>query len=144
MDNENLFSTLAYFQHQVKKIGIIDGQIAPDKTVEIYGIDNRIACRFRARNEITKLLYGANLEDFRDTVNSLEFGFVSNVYDILEGHTKNASALNKSFDELLCFEKGKRSQMLFYILWILLHDIACDVVRENRIDIFNDVNKICR
>lgn len=144
MDNENLFSTLAYFQHQVKKIGIKEGQIAPDKTVEVYGIDNRIACRFRARNEITKLLYGANLEDFRDTINSLEFGFVSNVYNILEGHTKNASALNKSFDELLCFEKGKRSQMLFYILWILLHDLACDIVEENRINIFNDVNKICR
>jgi len=144
MDNENLFSTLAYFQHQEKKIGINEGQIAPDKTVEVYGIGNRIACRFRTRNEITKLLYGTELEDFRDTVNSLEFGFVSNVYEILEGHRKNVNVLNKTFDELLCFEKGKRSQMLFYILWILLHDLACDVVRENRIDMFQDVNRICR
>lgn len=143
MDNEDLFTTLAYFQYCHDQNGNAEGDIVPPKTIESFVIGNRLACRFRMRNEITKLMYSARQNDLSETLNRLQFSFVSNVYDLLDGSSLSIASLNKSMDELLKVKNGKRTQMLFYILWILLHDLSCDVIRMNRSEIRDDINKIC-
>lgn len=143
MDNEDLFMTLAYFQYCYDQYGNDEEDIVPAKTIESFVIGNRLACRFRLRNEITKLMYFARQDDLLETLNRLQFSFVSNVYDLLDGSSLGTMQLNKSMDELLKVKNGKRTQMLFYILWILLHDLSCDVIRMNRMEIRNDINNIC-
>lgn len=144
MENENLYTTLAYFQYQYMQHGITDGEIAPDKTIESFVVDKHLSCRFRARNEITKLLYETDASKLRRYFDHLQFSFISNLYDLLDGANKNMAELNKSMDELLHVENGKRAQMDFYLLWILFHDLSSDVIRENRDAIkaeFDDIYK---
>lgn len=144
MENENLYTTLAYFQYQYKQFGIPDGEIAPDKTIESFVVDKHLSCRFRARNEITKLLYETNSLKLLGSFDHLQCSFISNLYDLLDGTNKNMVELNKSMDELLHVENGKRAQMDFYLLWILFHDLSSDVIRENRNVIkaeFDDIYK---
>lgn len=143
MDNEDLFTTLAYFQHCYKLYGNVEGDIVPARTIESFVIGNRIVCRFRFRNEITKLMYSAQQDDLYETLNTLQFSFVSNVYDLLDGASMGVAQLNKSMDELLKVKNRKRTQMFFYILWILLHDLSCDIIRTNRDEIRRDFNSIC-
>lgn len=144
MDNENLFATLVYFQHQYKKFGINIGEVAPDKTIELYLIDNRIALRFRSRGEITKLMYDSDWKDLQSTINTLDFSFVSNIYELLNGVECNKSELNKEMDVLIAAEHGKRTQISFYILWVLLHDLPCDIISKNRELIKSEIVRICK
>ena len=144
MENENLYTTLAYFQYQYMQYGITDGEIAPDKTIESFVVDKHLSCRFRARNEITKLLYETDASKLRRYFDHLQFSFISNLYDLLDGANKNMAELNKSMDDLLHVENGKRAQMDFYLLWILFYDLSSDVIRENRDAIkaeFDDIYK---
>lgn len=144
MENENLYTTLAYFQYQYKQYGIKDREIAPDKTIESFVVDKHLSCRFRARNEITKLLYETDSLKLLGSFDHLQFSFISNLYDLLDGANKNMVELNKSMDELLHVENGKRAQMDFYLLWILFHDLSSDIIRENRNVIkaeFDDIYK---
>lgn len=142
MENENLFTTLAYFQYQYILHGNAKDDIVPEKTIETFVADKRLSCRFRARNEITKLLYNSQASDLIEPINHLQFSCISNIFDLLDGSNKNMMELNKSMDELLRVENGKRTQMVFYILWILFHDLSCDVIRENRKEIFNEFHNI--
>ena len=86
------------------------------------------------------ILFNKNLEN-KVTTN---IDIISNLYDLLDGTNKNMVELNKSMDELLHVENGKRAQMDFYLLWILFHDLSSDVIRENRNVIkaeFDDIYK---
>lgn len=140
MDNEDIFATLAYFQLMYDKEGTVKGECAPENTIETYKTDNRLACRFRKRVDITALLYNGKPDDFIFAANKIQFDFVANLRAVLE----NFSDLNKGLDALLSVEKGKRTQMSFYILWILLHDMSAVKLRENQLTAFNEIKRICR
>lgn len=145
MDNENLFTTLAYFQYAYLQNGNAAGELVPERTLELFKIGNRINCRFRLRPEISKLMEQENHSDFIYAINSLEFGFVRNVKTILEVEpypsTINGS-LSKRLDSLLNFVGSKRTQMMFYLLWILLHDLSNKKIAESRFKVFNRVKEI--
>lgn len=145
MDNENLFTTLAYFQYAYIKNGNAVGELVPERTLELFKIGNRINCRFRLRPEISKLMEQEDNSDFIYAINSLEFGFVRNVKTILDVDPYPASinsSLSKRFDSLLNFEGNKRTQMMFYLLWILLHDLSNRKIAEDRYTVFNRVKEI--
>ena len=143
MDNENIFATLAYFQYMFDRNGILPGDCAPEKTIETYMIDNRVACRFRSKADITKLLYNGQQDDFIAASNKIEFDLVKNLKAVLYKY-KTPYDLNKGLDALLSVENGKRTQMSFYILWILLHDIPTSRLLENHQEAFEKVKGICR
>lgn len=143
MDNENLYITLAYFQYMYMKYGIQPNNIAPDRTIEVYTIDKRIACRFRLRNDITRLMYHKNNNYLIEAVNRIEFDFVANLKRILSD-SDSYSTINKELDSLLKVENGKRTQMSFYILWLLLHDMPNDVLRINREEVKKEISEICQ
>lgn len=146
MDNENLYTTLAYFQYAYLQHGNAEGELVPERTLELFKIGNRINCRFRLRPEISKLMEQEDHSDFIGAVNSLEFGFVRNVKTILDQDLLNNSSssisLSKRFDSLLNFEGNKRTQMMFYLLWILLHDLSNRKIAEDRIAVYNRVKSI--
>ncbi len=146
MDNENLFTTLAYFQYAYLKNGNAEGELVPERTLELFKIGNRINCRFRLRPEISKLMEQEDHSDFICAVNSLEFGFVRNVKTILDQDLLSTSSssvsLGKRFDNLLNFEGSKRTQMMFYLLWILLHDLSNRKIADDRFMVFNHVKEI--
>lgn len=144
MDNENLFTTLAYFQYCYRQRGNAEGEIVPSHSLELYKIEHRINCRFRLRSDITKLMMYEDTEDFIYAINSLEFGFVRNVKTILmDDETKNNSALlAKRLDSLLNFDGSKRTQMMIYVLWILLHDLSNRKIASHQKEAFNQVKNI--
>lgn len=128
MDNENLFTTLAYFQYAFLKFGIKPEEVAPEKTIEFYKVDKRITCRFNFRYDISKLMEMDNHVEFVHAINCLEFGFINNLRTILHASAYSHSELGKILDERLKFEIGRRTQMKFYLLWVLLHDLEAEKV----------------
>ena len=145
MDNENLFTTLAYFQYAYLQNGNAAGELVPERTLELFKIGNRINCRFRLRPEISKLMEQEDHSGFIYAINSLEFGFVRNVRTILDIEpypTSFNTSLSKRFDSLLNFEGSKRTQMMFYLLWILLHDLSNRKIADDRFSVFNRVKEI--
>lgn len=142
MDNENIFATLAYFQYMYNRNGTKDGDCAPESTIETYYVDNRVACRFRSRYDITHLLYNEINGDFVYATNQIEFDFVCNLRAVLADYKTNPE-LNKAFESLILVENGKRTQMSFYILWILLHDMSSEVLKQNHLVAFEQIKTIC-
>lgn len=145
MDNENLFTTLAYFQYAYLLNGNAKGELVPERTLELFKIGNRINCRFRLRPEISKLMEQEDHSDFIYAINCLEFGFVRNVKTILDVEPYSTSiynSLSKRFDSLLNFEGSKRTQMMFYLLWILLHDLSNRKIVDDRNTVFNRIQEI--
>lgn len=142
MDNENLFTTLAYFQYVYQLQGMKDGEIAPDRSIEVYKMDKRISCRFRFRYDISKLMEQEGHEDFVGAVNSLEFGFVRNVRDVLQDSTKALPEYSKALDDLLNFDSRKRTQMMFYILWVLLHDLSHEKIVKQAAEVRKQIHSL--
>lgn len=144
MNNEDLFTTLAYFQYVFQQRGNAFGDIVPERTVELFKQGNRINCRFRLRPEISKLMEQEDHSDFVFAINNLEFGFVRNVKTILDGGflTSSNNSLGKRLDNLLNFEGSKRTQMMFYLLWILLHDLSTRRIAEDHYTVYNRVKSI--
>lgn len=143
MDNENMFTTLAYFQYLYIKNGNAAGEIVPERTIELYKIDKRINCRFRMRYDITKLMEQEDQSEFIYAINILEFGFIHNVKAILSVNAKtNSQILSKELENLLSFESNKRTQMMFYVLWMLLHDLSYRKLEDNRDNVVNNVKEI--
>lgn len=142
MDNENLFTTLAYFQYAYQKMGMKDGEVAPERSIEIYKIDKRITCRFRFRYDISKLMEQENHTEFIQAINTLEFGFVRNVKSILNDSAKSIDELSKALDELLNFDSRKRTQMMFYILWVLLHDLSHEKIVNDACEVSNQIRSL--
>lgn len=139
MDNENLFTTLAYFQYAYQKSGMPDGEVAPERSIEIFKMDKRITCRFRFRYDISKLIDQEDHTDFIQAINTLEFGFVRNVRTILYDSAISSAELSKALDDLLHFDSRKRTQMMFYILWVLLHDLSHDKIAERVYEVVNHI-----
>ena len=142
MDNENLFTTLAYFQYAYQKYGMKEMEVAPERSIEIFKMDKRITCRFRFRYEISKLMEQENHEDFIKAINTLEFGFVRSVRSILNDSAITTADLSKALDELLNFDSRKRTQMMFYVLWVLLHDLSHEKLVRNATDVGGQIRSL--
>lgn len=140
MDNENLYASLVYFQYMHILNEYEDDNIIPNKTIEIFVIDKRLACRFRLRNNITKLIYKDDNLQFIEAINKIEFNFVSNLKLIVS----DSSNLSKDLDLLMKVENGKRTQMSFYILWLLLHDMPSEVLKERYICAKYEISNILK
>lgn len=143
MDNENLFTTLAYFQYMYMLNGNAKDDVAPLRTIETFIVDNRVSCRFRNRNDITKLLYEKGNKLLVEAINRVEFDFVYNLKVLLSQGSSAAISLSKGLDELLHVENAKRTQMSFYVLWLLLHDMSNSKFVENHLEIKTEIGRIC-
>lgn len=138
MDNENLFTTLSYFQMEYLKSGMKSGEVAPNRTIEIYNIGKRINCRFRFRNDISKIMEQDDHTLFVKSVNILEFGFLKNLEAVIGYQEISSQNLKEGLDDLLNFD-SKRTQMMFYILWVLLHDLSLSRIIDSKEEIKKNI-----
>lgn len=143
MDNENLFATLAYFQYMYMLNGNAEDDVAPLRTIETFIVDNRVSCRFRNRNDITKLMYEKDNKILIEAINRVEFDFVYNLRVLLSQDSSATVNLSKGLDELLHVDNAKRTQMSFYVLWLLLHDLSNSKFSGCQSEMKAEISRIC-
>lgn len=149
MDNEELYTSLAYLEYQRMK------SKHTDKSSYIYNRDDGINLRIGS-SEITKLLQSFFEDEevkmnFRKAIDNAEI-FLKKVKFILldrdiEGDKK---ALDKFLgDELNLLFKAqrqvrsfRRTKQDFYILWFLLSPLNIEMVKYHRLDIKQDLQQI--
>ena len=81
---------------------------------------------------------------FVEAINLLEFGLIKNVSIILNDTTRSVSEMVKALDDLLDFDSRKRTQMMFYVLWILLHDLSRRKIERNTINIKTQIRELVK
>lgn len=135
MENENIYTTLAYFQYSWNQLSKAD-VYAPHE-VDIYKVVNKIYFRVRSKNEITKVLEDTEQKnEFINAVNQLEFNFIKKLRVLLSNDRDHSIiTLNKNLDEIFMIENGRRTQQGFYALWVFLFDIPLEAIRKNNLTI---------
>lgn len=148
MENENIYTTLAYFQLTLRKKA--NEAFDYPNELDIYKVVNKINFRVRSKNEITKILENNDEKlNFITAANELEFSFIRKVRALLTDHDDSINTLNKNLDDVFRAEKGRRTQQNFYALWYFLFDIPLTQIEENKLSIrkslkalFADIAKI--
>lgn len=148
MENENIYTTLAYFQLSLRKT--TNGVFDYPNELDIYKVVNKINFRVRSKNEITKTLENNDEKlSFITAANDLEFSFIRKVKALLTDHDDSINTLNKNLDDVFRAEKGRRTQQNFYALWYFLFDIPLTQIEANKLEIrkslkslFADIAKI--
>lgn len=134
MEDENIYTTLIYFQYAWNKIGKPDN-FTP-KELDIYKIVKRINFRVQSKNEITKVLENPDYKNsFIQAANEVEFNFIRKLKYLLSDSieiSNNISILNKNLDDIFNVENGRRTQQGFYALWHILHSISFNKIIENK------------
>ena len=133
MENENLVTTLAYFNYMEAKNGLDESGLWPAKTIDLYVNGGKISCRMKGKYEITKVLEGDDNNDinhqlFIRVANLLDFNFISNLSCIC---SMNSEELNSNLDYMIKGANGRRTLQNFYILWLILRGISKTVIEQN-------------
>lgn len=143
MENENLLMTLAYFTYQkhLCQDSFTKEKLCPDKTVGIYMVGGKINCRLKSKTDITKILEEtSNKQEIIRAINILNFDFISK----LELLCRGKQHLSKMLDKLFGSTSSKRTQQNFYILWLLLADLAfnTDLISDIRLGIIKVIKLV--
>lgn len=144
MENENLITTLAYFNYMESKNGLGENKLYPDKTLDIYSLGDRVSCRLKSKYEITKILEGDDEYDrshikFIENANILDFNFISNLRYLC---SYNDGDTREVLDDMVAGASGKRTSQNLYILWLLLRGISIHSVRDNSGEIIRRIRDI--
>ena len=138
MENENLYTSLAYFQYLWNN-SLDENQYEYDG-IDIYKIGDRINFRVRSKNEISRILQDSTCkEGFLNAIKDLEVCFIRKLMVLLSENTTESSELNRSLDEIITGDNMKRTQQSLYALWFFLFDIPDSSVFDNKISIIEDI-----
>ncbi len=75
MEDENIYTALAYFQFNWNRSDQNDNYVPTE--IDVYKVVNKINFRVKSKNEITKVLENAeDKADFISASNELEFDFI--------------------------------------------------------------------
>lgn len=142
MENENIYTALAYLQYTWIKANEPDN-FSP-KDVDIYKVVNKINFRIKSKNEITKVLEDSSLSDiFITSANNFEFNFIKKLRILLsDSKDSSASTLNKNLDDIFNIENGRRTQQAFYALWYFLYDVSFETIEGKKIEIRNNLKSL--
>jgi hypothetical protein len=134
MENENIYTTLAYFQYNWYKTGkSIDYK--PEE-LGIYTVGDKISYRVKSKNDISKVLENPDNTDlFIEAINDLEFDFINKLKTLLTDTSENNITLHKNLDEIFNDKKGLRTQQSFYALWHFMFNIPIDEIKKNKFEI---------
>lgn len=142
MENENIYTALAYFQYT----WIIAGKPTNFKPedVDIYKVVDKINFRVKSKNEITKVLEDlSKTEKFINCANDFEFNFIKKLRVLFsDTNDSSTSNLNKNLEETLNIVKGRRTQQAFYALWYFLFDMPSEAIDRLKIEIRNDLKSL--
>lgn len=151
MENEELYTSLAYLEYQRMK-----SKDANDKYLYIYNRNDGINVRMGSSHEITRLLQSA-FEDqeikvnLQKSIKNLE-SFIKKVKLVLLDRDIEGSkeVLDQFFsDELNSLFKAqrqvrsfRRTKQDFYILWYLISPLNLEMVKFHRLEIKKDLQNI--
>ncbi|WP_017303233.1 GmrSD restriction endonuclease domain-containing protein [Spirulina subsalsa] len=149
MENEELYTSLAYLEYQHLK-----SKDADKKSLYIYDKNNRINVRIGSSHDITRLLQFEDEEvkkNFLKSIKNVE-SFVKKVKIILldrdvEGGKEKfdkffGDELNLLFKAQRQVRSFRRTKQDFYLLWYLLNPLGLEMVKSHRLDIKRDLKNI--
>ena len=149
MENEELYTSLAYLEFQQNK----DNDIW--KYLYMYRQNKRINVRISYAREITKVLELAsqNIDDKKDFANAIKNleSFISKLKlilldkDIEDNEEKKQyfqSELNSIFKAQRDLKTFRRTRQDFYVLWYTISPINYRMVQYNRIEIKQEIQNI--
>ncbi|KAA6320013.1 hypothetical protein EZS27_030157 [termite gut metagenome] len=145
MENENIYTALAYFQYCRDKKSTGENIFSyPITEIDIYKIGNKINFRVKSKNEITRVLEDANSKvDFIKAINHLEFDFIRKLKELLSDSCDTThQKLNKNLDDIFMIGNGRRTQQSFYALWYFLFDISFEKIKKDKINIRSNVKQL--
>ncbi|MEQ6168734.1 DUF262 domain-containing protein [Ekhidna sp. MALMAid0563] len=126
MDNEELYTSLAYLEHeQDDKLDVI---------LDIYAKGGNINIRIKDKSEITSLLQKVHVdnsekEQFIVSINRLE-NFISTIKYILE-NSGSDDDLKAALNNLFNLKTQRRTIQSFYTLWYLLNGLNLDKLKAD-------------
>ena len=147
MENENLYTSLAYLQFALSDI-----KERAKQPFEYYKVAERINFRIKSKTEITKILEDSNYKNsFLTACNSLENEFIPKVKDIVANSPNDTiDIFNKNLESIFNVSSiGRRTQQSFYALWHFLSKIPNSSITSNKQairidlrDLFQSMNNI--
>ncbi len=141
MENENLYTSLAYFQYLCNNSSV-DREYEYDG-IDIYKVGDRINFRVRSKNEISRILQDSTCKDgFLNAINDLEGRFIRKLMILLSDNTIEISRLNRELDDLVTGDNMKRAHQSLYALWFFLFDIPLSNINNNKKSIIKDIRQL--
>lgn len=144
MENEELYTTLVYidFMNTYKKMPL-------DKIIDFHKRKDRINCRISDKKEVSKILNlsSTNEDEKKNFLNSIKNieQFTTKVKTILIQTDIDPINLNLHLDielDKLFGLKSRRRLHNFYFLYSIIKDINLNMIRENRHEIFKNIEDI--
>lgn len=142
MEDENIYTALAYFQYcwnnNIDYTLDLFNNYYPDE-IDIYKVGSKINFRVKSKVEITRVLENIDAkEDFIKAINYLEFDFIKKLKILLTDDDQSSNLiLSKNLDEIFMIGNARRTQQSFYALWYFLFDIPIQNIINNKADIRN-------
>ncbi len=141
MDNENLFTTLAYLAHQDNSVKEING------VLEFYARGGKISSRIKSKKDITRVLESVGRDssirlDFDKALKSVE-SFIRKTRTLLIDRDIDGDVdkwLGKELTGL--FTSKPRSLHQFYVLWFALRRISHSMIKSHRTDIKSRIHQL--
>lgn len=141
MENENLYTSLAYFQYLWNN-PTVDGQYEYDG-IDIYKVGDRINFRVKSKNEISRILQDSTCKDgFLNAINDLEARFIRKLMILLSEDNFEISEINRELDEMITSDNMKRTHQSLYALWFFLFDIPLVSINNNKKSIIKDIRQL--
>ena len=140
MENENIYTALAYLQYSFKK------QVATGyDPLEYYKVGDKINFRIRSKTEITKTIeLNDNKNDFLIACDELKVNFVEKFRTIVQDTNDTVESLNKNLETVFNVTTGKRTQQSFYALWHFLSKTDFETVEQNKKEVREDLKQLFR
>ena len=138
MENENIYTALAYLQFEYSN----SKNSIESEPLEYYKIGSKINFRIKSKNEITKILESSDKKDkVLLACNNLNLDFIIKVKNIVADELDSIEQLNKNIEIIFNISTtGRRTQQSFYALWYFLSKISIDSIKNNKINIRNDLS----
>lgn len=140
MENEELYTTLAYLEYQTKV-----AHDDPFTLLHVYARGVRINSRIVRKGAVTKLLrvVSENEPDFRKFLEALKNvdSFISKVRLIVLDKNADDNYLKNELNAMFQAQTVRTSNM-FYILWLILHKIDESMIREHRTILKNEITAL--
>ncbi len=144
MDNEELYSTLAYLEY--KRMSEPRQEIY--QYLNVYQRVENINTRIKSKSDITKALNDATIiesekEKFIQCINNVEY-FIQKIKVILSGGDGGVEddVLKNELNNLFYTKSTRRTTQSFYSLWLILDGVSLNAVNQNKDEIKKQIRGI--
>lgn len=148
MENEELYTTLAYLEYKKDN----DEDITSFRFLSMYSKDKNIYLRIKEKPDITRIL---NLVTTKESEKNKFIASIKNVESLIKKLKivlLDQDIQNENLDEYLKNElnrlfsphtqNARRTTQSFYLLWIILDDIKLEMIKQHRKDMKDEISNI--